>query len=836
MALQEVTEDGVLITPGAYGKVNVITAPGSLGTNGIVAIIGEATAGDAFDEETDLSENFYGPDQIADVQAKYKTGNLVDAFRGVAQASADPNITGSVSRVFVLKTNVSGQATNTLPTIGGGSYADITDKSSGKSGNLISYKVEEATAEVVPTTGSFLWAPPQVTTGIEFRVDGAAAVAPSDFTTGALPSAFVSAVTALTGVLATGGASRSVITSVAGTITPAVVSGRTMTFTISTAWANNPSVGDIMYIPTGSPMATANEGTYVVTAATNTVITAYKLLDAAGSGAAITNPVGESAATIAATTDLQAFSPIVVSQEAGAVKPGHGKTLEIADAASGTLANNIYVFSSASASPPAAAATWVSYTGNPQVIVSGTEYTVTTTISRQSDSVDDAITTGGDVVLTLGYLGTTGSAVIADGVMTVTVAGGSGTSPAAITLADYTTVADLVTYFNSLTGFTAAAGSTLLGQYSPSDLDPGTYGIGSSWGAKTGRIKSDGAEYLADVTAGSVLADITAISPATQLIGLPDVKVLTFLTGGTTGATTNTRILSALSALEGIRLNFVVPLFSRDATADISAGYTDSSSTYTIDAIHSNTRSHVLLMSQYKRQRSRIGLVSYRGTFAAAKAAAANMSNSRVVMTFQDVKGTDASGNTKQFQPWMGAVKAAGMQAGGFYKSIMAKFIDITGAVQAAGDFNDQLITDTDTACLSGLLYITKDENGGYKWGSDQTTYTVDDNFVRNSLQAMYASDLVSSTTSTRMGRAFVGQSVSDVPASLALTVLEGIMQDLKRLKLLAASDDAPKGFKNATIRIVPPAMRVTVEVKLATAIAFIPITFNVTPVQQSAG
>jgi len=68
------------------------------------------------------------------------------------------------------------------------------------------------------------------------------------------------------------------------------------------------------------------------------------------------------------------------------------------------------------------------------------------------------------------------------------------------------------------------------------------------------------------------------------------------------------------------------------------------------------------------------------------------------------------------------------------------------------------------------------------------------------------------------------------------LTTLEGIMSDMKRLKLISASDDAPKGFKSATIRIVGPAMVVSLEIKLAGAIYFIPISFLVTPVQQSAG
>jgi hypothetical protein len=85
------------------------------------------------------------------------------------------------------------------------------------------------------------------------------------------------------------------------------------------------------------------------------------------------------------------------------------------------------------------------------------------------------------------------------------------------------------------------------------------------------------------------------------------------------------------------------------------------------------------------------------------------------------------------------------------------------------------------------------------------------------------------------MERAFVGQSFADVTASAALSFLKGIMADLKRLKLIASSDDAVDGYKDAKIEIRPPAMLVSAEVKEATGLYFIPIKFLVTQVQQTA-
>jgi hypothetical protein len=477
----------------------------------------------------------------------------------------------------------------------------------------------------------------------------------------------------------------------------------------------------------------------------------------------------------------------------------------------------------------------VSKAGTPAVVPAAAEYKVTVTVSRQSDGISEPVTVGGDVVLTLGYTGTTASATIANGVLTTTVSGGVGTNLTA-TLADYPTVGDLVSWLGSQPGYTAAAADASFAQYSPSDLDSGTYGIATSHGAPVGRIKADGAEFLSEVTSGNSLVAVKAVSPATKLNGLPDVASIAFLAGGARGATSNTNIQGALDALQAVRGNFLVPLFSRDASLDIAAGQTDAASSYTIDSINAACRSHVLQMSQMKKRRPRQAFLSYRGTFKAAKTAAGNAASHRCAMFFQDVKDVSSTGALTQFQPWMKAVKASGMQAAGFYRPLVNKFINISGALQAAGDFNDQLDSHLEDALLSGLCPIVRDESGGYRWVSDQTTYSADDNFVYNSIQAVYVGDVIAMTTAQRMEKAFVGQSVADISASLALTALEAIMTDMKRLKLIATSDDAPKGFKNATIRIKGPSLEVQVEIKLAGCIYFMPINFRVTPVQQSAG
>jgi len=826
MAQQFVTDSGVLTIPGAYTKTVVQNNPGGLATTGVLMVIGESTGGPRFSEEASLGLNVFGPDQVGEVTAKYGSGPLVDAFRMAVSASNDAGIPGSFSGFIPVKTNSSVKGSGTIPKIGSGVYANLEAKLAGSNGNLINRTITVNTAEVVPSTGASIIAVPQVSTSVECRVNGGSAVTAA-LSAGDLPNTIATAINALTGVLATGGVNRNVVT-LPASLTVAIVSGFNVTFTISTAFTNVPVVGDILVVPSGSALATANEGTYVVTAATSTVITARKLLDFSGAGNALTAPSAEGPIVLGDDTDLECYSPIVISSEAAPVSDGLGKSLEIANTATGVFGNIAFTTSGVAAS-------WVSSSSAPYTIVSSAEYAVNINIARQFDAVSDNVVSGGPVYLAIGYAGTTASAVITATTLTTTVTGGSGASQV-ISLAGFPTISDLVTYINTLTGYSAAAGNATLGQKSPTSLDAGTYTFASRHGARNGRIKADGANFLTDVNNGNILADVSPVSPATALVGLPDVASIGFLSGGSKGGTSDADILAALDAIANVRGNFVVTLFSDDSANDIARGLTDASSNYNIASINANLRSHVLSMSTFKRRRARQGFPSLRGGFNAQCEAAANTASGRMYFGFQDIRDTNSLGVITQFSPWAECIKAAAMQAAGFYRPIVNKFVGVSGIVHAAGDFNDQNDSHIEKALKSGLNPIVRDEAGGFRWVSDQTTYTVDDNFVYNSLQAVYVADIIAATTAKRMERAFVGQSVADISAGIALTTLGNIMADLFSLKLIAASNDALAGFKNAKIKISGPAMIVSLEIKLAGAIYFVPITFLVTPVQQSAG
>jgi hypothetical protein len=837
MAQQFVTDSGTLIIPSAKASWRVATESAGLSTSGVIMLVGEAESGPSFDLEDKLSDNAFGPDQAGAVRAKYTSGPLVDAFAVAAAAANDPAIVGAPSRIVCVKTNRGARATATLQKHDGSDYHILADKSYGKTGNLIYFQVENKVAEVPPTTSSFTWIPNVGTVDFTFHVNGGEAQS-LRLSADTSPSALVAAVNGLVADLASGGAEKVVLPATGGGKTLAMtVNGYVATINIAGAtYALTLTAGDTLVIPSGSILAgaaDANVGAYVVTSATTGSIVCTKLSDA-GKGGATPGTITAPAAVIAAeyaVGSILAYAPVSMTVSS-TILPGVGKSLEIAQLDTGTdlIERCLFTLNTTPVS-------WLSKTGAAKVLLSAAEHAAKITITRQSDGVQEELSAGGEIALKLSYQGSTAQAVINDTTMTITVTGGTGTSIGALTLSDFPTLADLAAFINSKTGYKCAVGSGILGQLSPVYLDDGTFTFASTFGEYTGRLKVDGYKFFKKISDESVLVRLQNSSGTVEqaAAGLPAVQAITFLSGGTKGATTQANVVAAIDALEKVQGNFLVPLFSRDAAEDIVDGLTDSGSTYTIDAINAYCRTHVLRMSTLKKQRNRQAFISKRATFAAQKEAAANIASFRCSMTFQDCKNLDSTGNIKQFQPWMHAVVAAGMQAAAFYKAIVNKVANISGAVHHLKEFDDQDDTNVEDALLAGLLPIRRLESGGWAWVSDQTTYGKDSNFVFNSIQACYVADLIALTTSQKMERAFVGQSVADVSAPVALSFLEAVLLDFLRLKLIAPSEDAPRGYRNVSIRISGTSMVVSLEVKLAGAIYFIPISFLVSQVQQSA-
>ena len=93
----------------------------------------------------------------------------------------------------------------------------------------------------------------------------------------------------------------------------------------------------------------------------------------------------------------------------------------------------------------------------------------------------------------------------------------------------------------------------------------------------------------------------------------------------------------------------------------------------------------------------------------------------------------------------------------------------------------------TEDALKSGILFLERVETGGFRWVSDQTTYAVDNNFVFNSIQAVYVSDLMALTLIQTFDRLVVGKSVAQISAAAALSIGSGCIGNAGRAALLPA-------------------------------------------------
>src|SRR6185369_7469696 len=114
--------------PGSYFDVQVKSTPVGVASSGNIVIIGEASGGAAvkgIDNANGdvLKDNFYTPDQLAQVQKKYISGPIVDAFRAIASPSSDANINGSANRIYIAKSNQGTQAAAELAL----SYGSLKD-------------------------------------------------------------------------------------------------------------------------------------------------------------------------------------------------------------------------------------------------------------------------------------------------------------------------------------------------------------------------------------------------------------------------------------------------------------------------------------------------------------------------------------------------------------------------------------------------------------------------------------------------------------------------------------------------------------------------------------
>lgn len=464
------------------------------------------------------------------------------------------------------------------------------------------------------------------------------------------------------------------------------------------------------------------------------------------------------------------------------------------------------------------------------------EPSVTLTLDQKRDNIQEEEALGGAVALELGHDGTGGvtSATVtidADNIILNQNAAPVFTLPKA----SYSTLKDLVDELNLISygGWSAAVSNPIYNQISLDMLDEVTaVGALSPTTAKPARIKKDAAS-VADFFENSGLASLEDQEEA----GLPDSLAETMLTGGAKGATSTASVLAALEKFEKFHVNSIVPLFSRDATDDISDGLTDSGSNYTIAGIHQAVKTHISLMKTTKRRSERQGYLSMKASYEDCKEQSGVLADGRIQLMIQDIRQVDSQGTIKWFQPWALASLVSGARGGApIGEPLTFKFMNCSGIRQTAQPMStpeEDIVIDfdpdlqADDAIQAGITYLEAPQTGGFRIVVDNTTYGRDANFVFNRANVLYAADIVAFNFRNGLENTLIGRkntvTVADI-AGICTSILTGYLNQ----GITVATADAPQGFKNLVVRIEGNIVRIEVTIKLVEGIDFVLSDINI--------
>ncbi len=458
------------------------------------------------------------------------------------------------------------------------------------------------------------------------------------------------------------------------------------------------------------------------------------------------------------------------------------------------------------------------------------------TVQNTRDLVTETATLGGNIVLKVGRLGGTTPQVVINDTQILLM----NNSVAEYTLlkSDFDTVQQVADYITASTGgdWMAVVSSVLFGQLRPSVLDQVTVGACASAldaAHLPAQIKKDAREVLDFFEASS---NVSLTAGANADVGLPEELSATYLAGGALGATNTSDIVNALAAFQKVRVNAVVPLFSRDSDDDVTDQLTDSSSSYTIAGIHQAVKTHCSLMRTTKARSERQGYLSIKDTYANCKAAAQTLADASSQLVIQDIKQNDSDGNIKWFQPWALSCLIAGARGGSPIGLPMTnKYLNCSGVRQTAQSMStaDASIVegfDPDTqyedAIRNGLTFLEHPQSGGFRCVVDNTTYGRDGNWVYNRAHVLYAADVLEYDFRTQLQNIYVGVKNTVSAAEIAQTC-ESILGTYLAQGITVSTSDAKQGFKQLQVQLNGNTVNVNVTVKLVEGIDFILSTVN---------
>lgn len=476
--------------------------------------------------------------------------------------------------------------------------------------------------------------------------------------------------------------------------------------------------------------------------------------------------------------------------------------------------------------------------------VSSSEPSASIVVSQKRDLIVEEDVVGGNVVLQMGYFvpSASGPASVQITDTEILLQTPGYVDPISILKSDYPTLSKLVEAINLLnSGWVAKVSNALYNQLSPSCLDQisGVSGWCNDPSRLPVRVKKDAFEVAQMMSESAVVEILNQKS-----VGLPDSVSETMLSGGSKGATSSLSVVEALAKAEKFHCNFIVPLFSRDATEDIADSLTDAGSTYTIDGVHQAVKTHISLMKTVKKRSERQGLLSFKGSFESCKEKASIIADGRMQLAVQDVRQSDAQGNIKWFQPWALSCLLAGSRGGAAVGlPLTFKFLNCSGIRQTGQpmttaeqdivmDFDPDV--DFEEAIDAGLTFLEAPRTGGFRVVVDNTTYGVDSNWVWNRANVVYAGDVVAYNFRNTMELRYVGVKNTLKVAEVKSTA-ESILSTFLAQGVTVSTPDAPQGFKDLSVSIEGNTIYISVTVKLVEGIDFILSEITLQRATQSA-
>jgi hypothetical protein len=467
------------------------------------------------------------------------------------------------------------------------------------------------------------------------------------------------------------------------------------------------------------------------------------------------------------------------------------------------------------------------------------EPTASIVLNQKRDLLTESDVLGGNVVVSIGRSNLGGATSASVTVNATQILLTDSVEVITLTKADFTTMKQLVDAINLYPGWTAALASPTFNSKSPSVLDQVVVGAFSAAGLKPARIKMDAYEVSQFFAAASIASILNQ-----AVVGLPDTATEAFLAGGSKGATASSDIIAALSKAEKFHVNFILPLFSRDATADIADSLTDDASSYTIDGITAAVKNHISMMRSIKKRSERQAVLSFKGSWEDCKVQAAEIAEGSIQLVVQDIRQVDSQGVIKWFQPWAMASLVTGMRCGGSIGLPMTfKYMNCSGIRHTGQGMNvpeSQIVMDFDPdtqyedAIQSGITFAEAPSTGGYRIVVDNTTYGVDENWVYNRANVIYGANIVAYNFRNALEQRYVGVK-SNIRASEVKSFCESVLNTFLAQGITVSTGTAPNGFRNLSVRISGNTIYVSVTITLVEGIDFILSEITVERATQTA-